>query len=198
MARPVEFERTKVLDRASRLFWDKGYCATSVSDLVTATGLRPGSIYGAFESKEGLFIAALDYYGDQSLEKVRKLLQETKDPLEGIRQFLHQLAEEGGRLESRRGCFLVNTALEVAPHNRRVRQRVTRHLKAIEEAFVQSFQAALEAGWLKPGADPELLARYLMVTIWGIRVMQRLGTGRDHLEQVVNEHLRLFDQAWLA
>lgn len=198
MARPIAFERNEVLDQASRLFWDKGYCATSVADLVEATRLKPGSIYGAFESKEGLFIAALDFYGEQSTGKIRKLFDSAADPLEGIRTFLQRLPGESRRKRDHRGCFLINTALEVAPHNRRVRQHVSRHLKRIEQLFTGAYQAALEAGLLQPEADPERLSRQLMVTVWGLRVMQRLGTASDQLAQVVDDYLQQFDRAWLA
>ena len=194
MARPIGFDRSQVLERATRLFWDKGYCATSVADLVQATKLRPGSLYGAFDSKEGLFLAALDFYGEQSLRKLRALLAGSGDPLQGIARFLRQLAGERGRRIGQRGCFLVNTALEVAPHNRRVRQRVRRSFDAIEDCFARAFARALDDGLLQRDRDPRILARSLMVTIWGIRVMQRLGTDSAGVQAVVDEYLATFGE----
>ena len=66
MARPAQYDRDKILDKAMQTFWEHGYHATSISDLVEATRLQPGSLYAAFESKRGLFLAALDHYAGQS------------------------------------------------------------------------------------------------------------------------------------
>ncbi|HEB96479.1 MAG TPA: TetR/AcrR family transcriptional regulator [Sedimenticola thiotaurini] len=191
MPRPAGFDRNEVLERAARLFWDRGYCATSVSDLVQATRLRPGSLYAAFDSKEGLLLAALDHYGSRSLENVRRILTDNGGALAGIVAFLDLLvAEGGGGRRDPRGCFLVNTALEVAPHNERVRRHVRRYLRAIERAFADAFRAAVAGGELEPAADPARMAGHLMATVWGIRVMQRLGTRRSGLRAVVDEYLR--------
>ena len=62
MARPVSFDREQVLERATAVFWERGFCETSMSQLVDATRLQPGSLYAAFRSKEGLFLEALDHY----------------------------------------------------------------------------------------------------------------------------------------
>ena len=81
MARPIEYDRDKVLDKAMQTFWEQGYCATSMSTLVETTDLKPGSLYAAFESKEGLFLATLDRYGARSAEKLRAHLDGRQDPL---------------------------------------------------------------------------------------------------------------------
>jgi len=189
MARPIEFDRSDVLDRATRLFWDKGYCATSISDLVRVTGLNPGSIYGAFNSKEGLFLTALEFYGEHSIQKLKALLAGSDDPLRGIVFFLQQLVDEHWKRTGQRGCFLVNTTLEVAPHNRKVKQRVMRYFDGIEQCFADVFERAAAEALLDRGQDPVALAKFLMTTIWGIRVMQRLGTDKAGLQKVVNEYL---------
>ena len=62
MPRPPGYQRSTVLGRATELFWRRGYGATSVADLVTATGLKPGSLYAAFGSKKGLFLEVLAQY----------------------------------------------------------------------------------------------------------------------------------------
>ena len=62
MARPKEFERDVVLDRAMRVFWSRGYEATSIQALVDRMGIQRGSLYGTFGHKRALFFAAIDRY----------------------------------------------------------------------------------------------------------------------------------------
>jgi AcrR family transcriptional regulator len=76
MPRPAQFKRDEVVEKAMRAFWDHGYGATSLADLVEVTDLNPGSLYAAFQSKEGLFLAALDHYGAQSAARLERTLTE--------------------------------------------------------------------------------------------------------------------------
>jgi len=74
MARNIEFNREDVLHKAMNTFWKNGYSMTSIPNLVSATKLNPGSIYSAFNSKEGLFLETLDFYGKQSLHSLREVI----------------------------------------------------------------------------------------------------------------------------
>jgi len=74
MARPRSFDEAVVVDAAARCFTELGYAATSVDDLVTATGLHRGSLYGAFGSKRGLFLAALARHAEPVDERALDLL----------------------------------------------------------------------------------------------------------------------------
>ena len=177
MARPVSFDREQVLGRATATFWEHGYRATSISQLVEATRLQPGSLYAAFESKEGLFLAALDHYAKQSLERLQAALAEAADPLQGITGFFEQLAVDGADNAHPHGCLLVNTVLEVGRHNPTVQLRVKAHLAQIESVFVAALEAAQARGMLAADRQPAVLAKFLMTTIWGLRVLG--GTGAD-------------------
>ena len=80
MARPPQFDRSEILEKATQLFWEHGYRGASVSDLVKATGLLPGSIYASFGNKEGVFIACLEYYSVK-LEGNREQFERESSPL---------------------------------------------------------------------------------------------------------------------
>jgi len=191
MARPAEFDREQVLDRAMQAFWNQGYCATSMANLTETTELKPGSLYGAFKSKEGLFLAALDYYGERSFQEIRQTLLSADTPLHGVRVFFRQLAASATGPESTRSCFLVNTVLEVARRNRRVRERVNHHLGAIEGLFEQALEAARERGELAPDKDPDALAAFIMTNIWGLRVLLVGGADPRRAQMVVDQLLGL-------
>src|SRR5260370_15325638 len=77
MAGVKQFERSEVLDRAMAVFWRRGYDATSIRDLVEATGINRGSIYGTFGDKKGLFLAVLAHYAE---EVAKPLMAELSDP----------------------------------------------------------------------------------------------------------------------
>lgn len=189
MARPAEFDREQVLEQAMLAFWQQGYCATSVADLTETTALKPGSLYAAFKSKEGLFLAALDHYGELSADKIRQSLSSAGTPLEGVRFFLQQLSANAYGPEAKRSCFLVNTVLEVARHNPQVRVRVNHHLDAIEALFRRALETARESGELGPDKDPEALAAFIMTNIWGLRVLLAAGADPQRVRAVVDQLL---------
>ncbi|MCB1758222.1 MAG: TetR/AcrR family transcriptional regulator [Gammaproteobacteria bacterium] len=193
MARPIQFDRDQVIDRAMQAFWDQGYCATSISSLVQATRLNPGSIYAAFKSKEGLFLAALDRYGEQSLIRLSRTLESAASPLQGIRDYLRQLAASSADPEHARGCFLVNSVLELAHRDDKVRQHVNRHFGAIEACLKGALQESQRRGELAAAKDPEALAACLMSGIWGLRVLGGTGPDAGRTGAVVEQLLTLLD-----
>jgi TetR/AcrR family transcriptional repressor of nem operon len=193
VARPTQFEREDVLGKAMQAFWDQGYCATSMAHLVEATELKPGSLYAAFKSKEGLFLAALDHYGERSAAGIERVLAEADSPLEGIRTYFRQLAENAANTKGKRSCFLVNTVLELARQNETVRARVTRHLDTIEAHFRQALEAAQADGELSPDKNPGALAACLMSNIWGLRVLGGTAPTPERAQAIVKQILQLLD-----
>lgn len=191
MARPAEFDREEVLDRAMQAFWDDGYCATSMATLTETTGLKPGSLYAAFKSKEGLFLSTLDHYGERSTESIRKVLHSTESPLEGVRTFLTQLASNTANQSKRSSCFLVNTLLEIARSNDQVRDRVNAHLDRVEKLFLDALEQAQAQGELSNDQDPAALASFIMTNIWGMRVLLAAGADQRKAGAVVNQLLSI-------
>ena len=193
MARPAQFEREEVLDKAMQAFWDHGYCATSMATLVEVTALKPGSLYAAFQSKQGLFLAALDHYGERSLAKIVQAIDTADSPLQGLRNHFRQLARDVTGPQAKRSCLLVNTVLELGREDQAVQQCVNRHLAAIEAVFRKALQAAQAEGELSPDKDPKALAAFLMTSIWGLRVLGGTAASPQRTRAVVEQLLRLLD-----
>ncbi len=185
MARPVSFDRNEVLGQATALFLERGYCETSIAQLVKATHLQPGSLYAAFQSKEGLFLAALDYYAQQKLKRVRDAFAQAADPLQGAERFLQIAASDCGVEDTTCGCLLVNTVLEAARHNPRVRERVQSHLGEVRQVVVAALTEAQRQGLLAADKSPDTLATFLMTTVWGLRVFGGSGGGEQAAQEVV-------------
>lgn len=121
MARLREFDTDIVLDAAMQAFWLRGYEATSIADLMVATGLKKGSIYKAFNDKHSLFMLALRKYLEQINTFNRQHFEEAISPKAGLSDWLHTIISQQGNDKDRRGCFLVNSLVELAPHDEAVK-----------------------------------------------------------------------------
>ncbi|HET8609192.1 MAG TPA: helix-turn-helix domain-containing protein, partial [Burkholderiales bacterium] len=116
MARPREFNEDAVLDRAVQCFWNRGYEATSVRDLIDETGLTGASLYNAFGGKRALYQRALDHYVNRSVaERIRQC--DALPPRDAIAAFFADILERSLDDRQHKGCMLVNAALEMAPHD---------------------------------------------------------------------------------
>ncbi len=192
MARTVEFNRDEVLHNAMNTFWQKGYTMTSIPNLVSATKLNPGSLYAAFDSKEGLFLETLEFYGKRSLATLQQFIIEADSPLKGIENFFHALINKPND-ESQKGCLLVNTILEMSSHNSSIQAQANKQLQAVETELFEALKQAQNQGELAIEKNPESLAKYLMVNIWGIRVMSKSGSLKNDANAknaVLNEILK--------
>src|ERR1700730_12530128 len=116
MPRPREFDEVAALEAAIDCFWHRGYAGTSVRDLATSMGISGPSLYNAFGDKHALFVQALGHYLDYSTRpRITRL--ESLPPKEAVRSFLAEIIDASVSDRERRGCFLINSALEVAPHD---------------------------------------------------------------------------------
>lgn len=181
MARTVEFNRDEVLQNAMNTFWQKGYSMTSIPNLVSATQLNPGSIYAAFDSKEGLFLETLELYGKRSLATLQQFIAEADSPLIGIENFFHALINKTND-ENKNGCLLVNTILEMSSHNASIQAQANMQLKTVETELFTALEKSQNLGELSAQANPKTLAKYLMVNIWGLRVMAKTGSLKQDTE----------------
>ena len=185
MARPVQYDREEILDKAMQTFWEQGYCATSMATLVETTDLKPGSLYAAFESKQGLFLAALDHYGALSAEKLKARLSKSESPLGAIESYFDRLADDIEKPRGKNSCFLVNTVLELSRRDAQIRKRINRHFGNIESAFVDALTNARERGELDAHTDCTALAAFLMNNIWGLRVLAGTKPAPGRARQIV-------------
>ena len=194
MARPVQFDREAVLNRAMHAFWEHGYAATSMATLLEETRLKPGSLYAAFQSKEALFLASLDHYAEQSLARISDALHRSESPMSDLRDYLQGLAESSATATRKSySCLLVNTALELSAHNVKVKERVDRHLGEIEALFRECLERAQACEELGGEAKPEDLAAYIMTMIWGLRVLGGTASDPARAYSVVRQLLQVLD-----
>jgi len=189
MGRPREFRDDDVLDRATDLFWRRGYGTTSVRDLVEATGLSRASLYGAFGGKEGLLTRALDRYRDR-FDDAARVLEEAPSVREGLRRFFDLWLETACPVAGPRGCFLTQTATESEEHPRFVERMVREQATRTEEALIKALRRGKRTGELSTRLDERATARFLAVFLQGIGTAARAGRTRRELQPAVARALR--------
>lgn len=194
MARPREFDEAAVLDAATDRFWRDGYEATSVRDLAARMGITGTSLYNAFGDKRSLFRRALERYVERSMRARIARLEATLPPKAAVRAFVAEIAERSLDDRARRGCLLVNSALEIAPHDREIGAEIADRLREIESFFRRAVTAAQADGSVPHDRRPEDLARLLLGVTLGIRVLARSIPNRALIEGVARPALALLDR----
>jgi TetR/AcrR family transcriptional regulator, transcriptional repressor for nem operon len=190
MARPREFDEDAVLDAAVQCFWKQGYEATSVRDLVAHTGITAASLYNAFGDKRSLYGRALDHYVEASIaDRIRRC--EALPPGRAIEVFFEEIVKRSLSDRDRKGCLLVNAALDAAPHDPGFRRVVAAVLVQIEAFFVACVRAGQTDGTITRSLSAEALAQHLLGVLMGIRVLARVRPERALLEGVAAPALAL-------
>lgn len=173
MARPREFDEEAVLDATIQCFWRFGYEATSVKDLTEKTGLTAASLYNAYGDKRGLFGAALDRYVNESIgNRIRRC--ESLPPLEAIHAFFDEILRRSLNDRQHKGCMLVNSALEMAPHDAGFQKIIAGVLVRIESFFLGCIRTGQADRTIAQSLPAEVLARHLLGVLMGVRVLARV------------------------
>lgn len=190
-----QFDVEVALERAMDVFWNRGYEATSIQDLVEHMGVRRASLYATWSDKHALFLAALRRY-DRTMRRERLArLEERCGPREAIRELFEAFASGATpRRGARRGCFLTNTALELSAHDRRVARIVAHSQQEIEAFFCRSIEKGQAAGEIAASVDPARTASGLLASLIGIAVLARSRPERSLLTHVVDDALRRLDE----
>lgn len=191
MARTKEFDPDAALQSALELFWERGYEATSMADLVEHLGVARASLYATFGNKHELYLKALERYGEQST--VVEELSQPGPALPAVRALVRRFADESACDDLRRGCFVTNTAVELAPHDPDLGRRVERSWDNVETALTSALLRARAQGELPAGRDPAGLARMLLVLMQGMRVMGKAAPSPARLRDAADQALSLLD-----
>jgi TetR/AcrR family transcriptional regulator, transcriptional repressor for nem operon len=189
VARTKEFDPDAALHAALELFWERGYEATSIADLVERTGVARASLYATFGGKRALYLKALDRYGELADPELLAGLSQPGPVLPAVRALVERYARESAGDGGRRGCFVVNTAVELAPHDPLAARRVQANWDFVETALVSALMRAQAQGELAEGRDPRALGRFLLVLMQGLRVMGKAATEPDRLRDAAAQAL---------
>lgn len=190
MPRAAPYNRDIALNAAMSLFWDKGYHATSLKDLEACLEMKPGSIYAAFQSKEALYLLALDRYFQRSLENFRAVMARSASPLAGLVGNLLSYADLSTDDAARQACMLTKTLIDTRATDPAIAERTRSYLGQIREEFASGFRQAIAGGELSADADADRLARRYQANIAALRFELHLGTRQDDIAALTQDMVR--------
>ncbi len=187
MPRPREFDPDTVLHQAMLRFWERGYRATSVEDLVKATGVNPGSLYGAFPGgKHTLFMKSLERYTRLVVPEQLGELDEPGASVAELRGYFDGLVDGLASPEGRQGCLLVNSAIENAAEDHEVATVVRHHFARLEGRMTRALAAAVDRGDVRATLDPACAAKSLVASALGLMVVGKANPDRAVLTSIVD------------
>lgn len=183
--RPRTFDRDAALAVAVRLFWERGYEATSVGELTTAMGIRPASLYAAFGDKKSLFKEAVEVYGRSPVGAfVGVALAEEPTSYGAFARVLREAARTYADPAHPAGCLAISAATNVTEQD----AEVAAFLRDVRNAGVASFEERLRqgraAGELPDGTDVAALASYFAAVVQGLSQRARDGADAAELARV--------------
>ncbi|AWP27648.1 TetR/AcrR family transcriptional regulator [Paenibacillus glucanolyticus] len=191
MGRVREFDEEKVLDSAMQLFWEKGYEATSLSDLTSRMGIQRPSIYSAFGDKKELFETALRKYTMSHASEARSKLQNQPSVREAFRAFFENLVDEEYSVSRSRGCFCINTMVELAPHDEKFEILTREHQMYLAVIFQETIERGIQSGELASRTDAKALSQALIVSLIGLTVMLKSRPERSFINNTIEVTLTL-------
>ncbi len=167
------FDTDQALAKAMEAFWAKGYEATSMQELVDCMGIGRGSLYATFGDKHSLFVKALRRYDKHYRKDWADRLRATKAPREAILTAFSEVlacALDEGQSE---GCLLVNTSLELSPHDDEVGVIVSNCFEEMERFFKEQLEKGKETGEIPADLSSDQTAKSLLALLVALRVFSR-------------------------
>jgi TetR/AcrR family transcriptional repressor of nem operon len=192
MPRPRKFDEGDVISAARDEFWSRGYAATSVDDLASATGLGKGSLYGAFGDKHGLFMRALDDYIGGAMDRVRAQLRDARYPaydrlLRHIRGQVRSIAAD----RTRRGCMMAKSAAELSATDDIVERAVESAYATWAAEIAQCIEEAQSDGAIDKKHDARTLATTVLAFMRGQEALHKGGVKPAQLKAAAEQMIAL-------
>lgn len=178
----AQFDRDEVIEKAMDLFWQRGYSASSMQQVVKATGLKPGSIYLAFGSKEGLFSEALEGYAQKALAHKRELIESAPSIGVGICRLLEENVQDSTQANYS-SCFLIKTRLELAAEGNALYAFASAKLDEVESLYCHYLEQEFDAELSKRRATS------IMLHLFGMRVYGYQPDSADRMRAGLREGL---------
>ena len=180
MPRAKRIDIDSVLTETMLRFWHYGYAATSIADIVSVTGIPRQSIYNLFGSKRRLFLRALAHYDRNFIGAARTKLCSHDSPRAAVLELFDNSVATATRDDRHSGCFVVNAAMEMAPHDFEVAAFVVGVFSAEEGFFRDSITKGQALGEISVEVSPHQAAQSLLGLSIGVRVLAR-SRPEEHL-----------------
>jgi TetR/AcrR family transcriptional repressor of nem operon len=193
MARTKDFDENEVLAKAIQIFWHKGYNATSMQDLVDGLGISRSSLYDTYTDKHTLFVKALESYQNLGANNIQELINTPGSAKETVKRLLKFVSNSLLGDDQQKGCFMVNTEVEVAPHDAEVNTLVCKNDFQMEEAFYIVIKKGQDSGEIKNKQDARALARFIFNAVKGMQVTAKSINNKAVFDDIIKLTLAALD-----
>ena len=190
-----QFDETEALEKAMLTFWERGFNATSMQDLVDAMGIQRGSLYATFGDKQKLFMSALKFYNTHYRQAPMAMVEAEFSPLETIDQWFQLAVSINDQEKNPKGCLIANTALEMSQHDEEVATFLNACQDDIIAFFERNLSAAKDSKELAAHLNVDATAKRLMATLFGMFVLSRGGFKVNDLTQIATSTLASLPKA---
>lgn len=184
MARKKDFDEDALLEKATRLFWRKGYNATSAQDLVDELGINRSSIYNTYTDKRTLFKSCLNQYQQQQTNTMIAMLNKATDAEATIKEVFDRIIYESNMDNLHNGCFMVNTAVELSGHDPEISDMVNGNNKTVEDALTTLIEKGQQQGQIASKNTARVLARFIFGNITALRVTARSAADKSMMNDI--------------
>jgi len=193
IGRPRKLEPEAILEIAMNIFWSKGYEATSVADILHATGLHKGSLYQTFGDKKSLFIACLTSYQEQLFNKIATTINTADDPISGLRLAMNEMINMSctDGTCSNNGCLAVNTLVETAPHDDDIRQVLKKNDNLFKKFIIDTLNKAQNEYGYKLNHTPEITFGIMMTFMSGLSSVTKNMISIEESTQLLDVQLKM-------
>jgi len=187
MAKTAKFDRQEVIDKATNLYWKKGFHATSMRNLQDEIDMRPGSIYAAFGSKDGLFKETLRNYTDMTLSQLQQLSNEYDSPTDVLKAFVKAQVIDTQNDAPNGMCMLAKTIGELTEENQEIIDTTRSHLGEIVDAFIKLITQGQARGEITKEKTVEDLASHVQIQIAGLRTYAKINRDKNMLNNKIED-----------
>jgi TetR/AcrR family transcriptional repressor of nem operon len=193
MARPKAFDEVSALEGAMGLFWEKGYEATSVRDLIGRIGISSSSLYATFGDKHDVYLEALAHYRVLELAEVRRALEGTGGVRAALRRFFDELVGALLADPERRGSFTLNAAVELGGRDPAVTGQLREHFDDIAALLADALADGQENGTVSDRASAPELARFVLHGLYSLASLVKVYPDPGHMRTIADLTLSILD-----
>ncbi len=173
-------------------FWQVGYEATSLQDLLNVMGLSKSSLYQTFGNKHRLFMSCIDYYQRLMAHNLATQLESGDSAIQFLVGLLQDVISEAEQSTHKKGCFLVNSINELCPQDVEASEAAAHGIENMGKVLFRAIERGKREGDINPMSDNHTLVNYLLAQISGLRTMVKAGVDIKILQAVVDMTLKSF------
>ncbi|MER3376116.1 MAG: TetR/AcrR family transcriptional regulator [Allomuricauda sp.] len=193
MPRTKQFNEEEILNKAMELFWEKGFHATSIQNLVSCLGINRASLYDTFGGKEELFNKVFEHYRKTNGDAIRSTFDQEKSVKAGFCRLFEEAIEKTQVDAARKGCFVVNTTTELIPGDETIHNVLRKNKENLENIFIDQIKKGVETGEIDASKEAESIGPMFFTLLSGLQVIAKVDPDPIKLRELVRAGLSVLD-----